>query len=286
MNLHEASLSIVKGIETALQEKKGFLVGRNGTIELQVLCAPGLFSNQLVILEKNAGVFPAQETSVRTWKSMTEKAIQDSDILAAGWYAPLVDDEKHLFMRLHVKATQVPLRALEPYYVPFVYRWTNLLEGRRVAIVSSFAKTCMAQLEKKKEIWPDSWDSLLPDATYLPVPTGYSSSIACGSAEWPAPITNWVDACKYVVDTCCKENAEIVLIGCGGLGMPIAQYLKEKGKICIVMGGAIQVLFGIKGRRWANHEIISQFWNDAWTWPALDETPGSAHLVENSCYWA
>lgn len=286
MNLYESAVAISKGIEKALEEKKGFIVGRNGTIELQVLCSPGFFSNQLLILEKNAGVFPALETSVRTWKSFTEDAICKSDFLAAGWYPPLAEQENQLLLHLKTKASLIPLRAIEPYYVPFVYRWTNLLEGRRVAIVSSFAKTCMSQLQKKKEIWPDGWDSLLPDATYIPVPTGYSSSIACGTAEWPANITTWVDACKYVVDKCCTENADIVLIGCGGLGMPIARALKEKGKICIVMGGAIQVLFGIKGRRWANHEIISQFWNDAWVWPSLEETPAAAHLIENSCYWA
>ena len=286
MNLYESALAISKGIETALQEKKGFLVGRNGTIELQVLCSSGLFVNQLVVLERNAGVFPAQETYVRNWKGLSEKAIQSSDILAAGWYPPLVEEEKQLFHRLHVTARQVPLRALEPYYVPFLYRWTNLLEGRRVAIVSSFAETCMRQLEKKKEIWPDSWDSLLPDATYIPVQTGYSPTTAAGRAEWPAPITNWFDACKYVVSKCCTENAEIVLIGCGGLGMPIAQALKDKGKVCIVLGGAIQVLFGIKGKRWANHDVISQFWNSAWVWPPLEETPAAAHLVENSCYWS
>ncbi len=285
MNLHEATIAISKGIEKALQEKQGYLVGRNGTIELQVLCSSGLFSNQLTILEKNAGIFPAQETFVRTWKSSTETAIQKADVLAAGWYPPLVHDEKELLTRLKTKAIQVPLRALEPYYVPFLYRWTNNLEGRRVAIVSSFANTCMSQLQKKKEIWPDSWDSLLPDATYIPIQTGYAPSIACGRAEWPETIFNWYDACKYIVKKCCEENAEIVLIGCGGLGMPIAQALKEKGKICIVMGGAIQVLFGIKGRRWEHHEIISQFWNDAWVWPPLEETPAAAHLIENSCYW-
>jgi hypothetical protein len=38
----------------------------------------------------------------------------------------------------------------------------------------------------------------------------------------------------------------IVLIGCGALAMPLALRLKKQGMICIVMGGAIQNLFGIK----------------------------------------
>jgi hypothetical protein len=52
------------------------------------------------------------------------------------------------------------------------------------------------------------------------------------------------------------------------------------------MGGAIQVLFGIKGGRWKNHDFISKLWNEEWVYPSADETPGAAWAVENSCYWA
>jgi hypothetical protein len=81
------------------------------------------------------------------------------------------------------------------------------------------------------------------------------------------------------------QNAEIVLIGCGGLGAIIGHELRMRGKICIVMGGAIQVLFGIKGRRWQSHSIISSFWNDAWVWPRLEDTPRGAEEIEGGCYW-
>ena len=77
----------------------------------------------------------------------------------------------------------------------------------------------------------------------------------------------------------------MALIGCGGLGMVIAGRLRQKGISSIVLGGAIQVLFGIKGRRWANHSVISGLWNDAWVSPAADEIPGGADSVEGGCYW-
>ena len=82
-----------------------------------------------------------------------------------------------------------------------------------------------------------------------------------------------------------KSGARFALIGCGGLGMPIAKMLKDRGVISIVMGGAIQILFGIKGKRWANHSVISKFWNDAWVWPLKEETPDMASSIEGGCYW-
>jgi hypothetical protein len=52
-----------------------------------------------------------------------------------------------------------------------------------------------------------------------------------------------------------------------------------------VLGGATQVLFGIKGKRWETHDVISKFWTDAWVWPSLEETPGGAGDIEGGCYW-
>ena len=67
--------------------------------------------------------------------------------------------------------------------------------------------------------------------------------------------------------------------------MVIAHELKKRGLIVIVLGGATQVLFGIKGGRWANHSVISTFWNDAWVYPSSTETPKGASRIENACYW-
>jgi hypothetical protein len=68
--------------------------------------------------------------------------------------------------------------------------------------------------------------------------------------------------------------------------MVIGRRLKEEGKVCIVMGGAIQVLFGIKGNRWKDHSVISKFWNDAWVYPPLERTPAGAEQIEGGCYWS
>jgi hypothetical protein len=98
-------------------------------------------------------------------------------------------------------------------------------------------------------------------------------------------VTKWQEAVDAVVQTVMKTPARIALVGCGGLGLLIGHELKKKGLIVIVMGGAIQVLFGIRGGRWKHHEVISNFWNDAWVSPAKTETPGLAKTIENGCYW-
>jgi hypothetical protein len=82
-----------------------------------------------------------------------------------------------------------------------------------------------------------------------------------------------------------KNKIDVAIIGCGALGMIIGSRLKSLGVQCIVMGGAIQILFGIKGARWLNHPVISKLFNDAWIFPPEYLKPSSANLIENACYW-
>jgi hypothetical protein len=286
--------TVRSAIQIALEEKKGCLVGRFGTIECETLYClkvqPGAVNeHQRAILERNAGVFPSDPASVRMWAERTRQAFQVADVLATGWHAPMIKIEKELLEAWDCSgAKQVSLRALEPYYVVEKEdRWTRLLAGRGVCVVSSFAESMGKQVQKGEEVvWPGADGSLWPsDVSWSFVRTGYAPVLACGRAGWEDSPESWQQAVLGVVNEVLATDAEIVLIGCGGLGMAIGGLLKQKGKICVVMGGAVQVLFGIKGERWRSHSVIGKFWNEAWAWPSIDETPGVAEDVEGGCYW-
>ena len=272
------------------QSNEPFLIGRNGTIELEILNTyinKHLFSQELLtILEKNAGVFPSETDNVEHWCRDYIKALANTDMIAEGWFSPLKDVEKYMLDIINPRRIPILLRNLEPYYVKPELRWTQFLANKRVAIINSFAQTCEEQTYLSKSIWPDNTESLLPNSTiWIPVQTFYSPVLAMGSAEWPTYIRTYKDAVKYVVDKTIAEAADIAIIGCGGLGMIIGYALKKKGVQCIVMGGATPLLFGIRGRRWENHEVISKFFNDAWVYPPNSCKPNGYKGIENGCYW-
>ena len=77
----------------------------------------------------------------------------------------------------------------------------------------------------------------------------------------------------------------VAIIGAGAYGFPLAAYVKSLGKQAIQMSGATQILFGIKGKRWDDHPVISKFYNDAWVRPLQSETPPEIHKVEGGSYW-
>lgn len=291
MNNPTSSSNVASGasqIYLCLSGQAPCLIGRNGTIELQVLHSGAADASLRQQLELHAGVFPSTEDSVVSWIRAYKSALGviDTEPIVAGWYAPLKLPEESLLNRYCFSESYIPLRSLEPYYVSPMLRWTSLLAGKKVAVVSSFAKTIATQILKREEIWGVHAETLLPEnTTWFPIRTGYSPALARGRAGWPEGIGRWQDAVTYLTDEVMKTGAEICIIGCGGLGMILGAELKRRGLQCIVLGGATQVLFGIKGKRWETHDVISKFWTDAWVWPSLEETPGGAGDIEGGCYW-
>lgn len=294
MDIEKGAETIKNAIEEALKKREGLLVGRNGTIEMEALffkfyqakptdTYPSSITRRL---ELHAGVFPPTHNSVEKWVFQALESIRLSDILVAGWYKPLAEMEETFLNVANKYAPRIPLRSLEPYYVEPEKRWTQLLKGQKVAVVNAFAETAVAQTKKRSQIWKENADSLLPeDTTWIPIKTGYAPVLAKGRAEWESSIQSWDVAVTSTVKRVIESEAKIAIIGCGGLGMLIGAELRRRGIIAIVMGGATQVLFGIKGNRWASHDVISHFWNDAWVYPAEQETPLGSSQIEGGCYW-
>ena len=294
MAIEKGAEEIVSALQRALARNEGLLIGRNGTIELETLffklhqakpgqSYPGMISKRI---ELHAGIFPSTQISIDRWVFQMVESIRSCDVLVAGWYKPFEAEETALLTNINRNAPRIPLRSLEPYYVEPDKRWTQLLKGQRVAIVNSFAETAIKQTRKREEIWPVATDSLLPpNVEWIPIVTGYAPILAQGKAEWPSGELSWDVAINSVVKQVIASGARIALIGCGGLGMVIGSELRKRGIIAIVMGGALQVLFGIQGRRWASHDVIQHFWNDAWVWPSDKETPAGSQMIEGGCYW-
>jgi len=78
---------------------------------------------------------------------------------------------------------------------------------------------------------------------------------------------------------------DVAIVGAGAYSIPVLAHAKLLGKFAIHLGGAVQILFGIKGRRWDSHEIGSRFYNNYWSRPLEEETPKNTAIIEDSCYW-
>jgi hypothetical protein len=288
-SIQEGSSVIYQTILKSLDEGKGALIGRHGTIELTTMLlyehTNTLDKQRLPILEKNAGIFPKTQEAVTEWIKAYREASESADVMAAGWYAPLAKAELHFLEKIAPSVHLAPLRALEPYYLPDDACWMRALEDQSVAVVSSFTSSMSTQLPYRKDIWIDRPNMLPTSVKWSFVRSYYSPALAKGRCHWQDGINSWKDAVDYLEASVLQTGAKICLIGCGGLAMPLAARLKQKGVICIVLGGAIQILFGIKGKRWEKHPFISTLFTEEWIYPRDDEIPNGSEEVEGGCYW-
>lgn len=95
----------------------------------------------------------------------------------------------------------------------------------------------------------------------------------------------WFDALDYMYEECKQIDFDVAIIGCGAYGLPLAAKLKSHGKQVIHLGGATQLMFGIKGKRWDEMPEISKYYNEYWVRPNKNEVVKDGNKVENGCYW-
>ena len=95
----------------------------------------------------------------------------------------------------------------------------------------------------------------------------------------------WFDALDHMKNKISEKEFDIAIIGCGAYGFPLASFIKDQGKKAVHIGGATQILFGIKGARWDEREFFQKMYNEYWVRPSEEETPNNNDLVEGGCYW-
>jgi hypothetical protein len=69
----------------------------------------------------------------------------------------------------------------------------------------------------------------------------------------------------WILERINPDDFDVALIAGGGLGIPIASAVKTMGRCAIALGGALQVLFGVRGKRWReDNEWKQNYFTDAW----------------------
>jgi hypothetical protein len=100
---------------------------------------------------------------------------------------------------------------------------------------------------------------------------------------------NWVETFEIMCNDISKLDFDVALLGCGGYGLPLCHYIKTTlGKSAIYVGGGLQLLFGVMGKRWETNEmwkrIIAE--NDTkFVKPSQAEQIPNQTNIEGGCYW-
>lgn len=283
--------SVKKGIamvERSALSGKPFMIARLGETEQRVV-AYGM-SHKFPIFNplkqrhilnyecanwcEGAGFFPRRVNLMPEFTHLYLEAFQKVDILAV-WELRY----EQFFLHEYMPDAQI-CRAKALAVVECEESWMRALRGKKVLVVSPFAKTIEAQYKYREKI--HSNPDILPEFELKTIKAVQSPVISGRRSEF----RNWFKAFDWMYNETLKIDYDIALLGCGAYAFPLAAKIKESGHGAITTCGGTQLIFGIMGKRWDTQEYRERVGvNSYWTYPSEEETPKKRKVVENGCYW-
>jgi hypothetical protein len=282
LNLDPASDNVL--ISNRLCANVSFVAARVGMAEIftvQDFLAGKIVKGGRGDPKRASGIYPETVeglTAFATVYTESLKSLGAPDVLAT--FPNIRGAESAVFSR--TVAASVPIvhhRSLEPFYFPDK-PWSRCLLGKTVLIVHPFRDSIECQLRRASDLFPGT--SILPAFS-----TKLVKMFQClGGSK--CPHRNWQETLRATTDLIDRVgHFDVAIIGAGSYSLPLAIYCKqEKGAAAIVIGGASQLLFGLKGHRWDQHPILRNLYNGAWMYPLKVDTPSDASSIEHGGpYW-
>ncbi len=163
---------------------------------------------------------------------------------------------------------------------PFLHNepWSMSLEGKKVLVVSPFSEAIKEQYKRRELLWEDK--RVLPEFEL-----DTEDSIWFYKGKRDERFSDWFEAFDYLYERIMTHDFDIAILGCGYFGFALAAKIREAGRQAVHMGGATQLLFGIRGKRWDTNKNINRFYNEYWIRPEESLKPADDKNLDNGCYW-
>lgn len=231
-------------------------------------------------LSNNAGVFSTDDAELNRFAAAFLAAVSAVDVMAVWfwWTDERRRNEPRILKCYCPDARLIHPLGLEPWL--YAQPWTAELADKVVLVVHPFARSIESQFREHRQ-------DLFSNPRVLPSFELKTLKAVQSVAGHSAGFRTWSDALSHMCDQIGREEFDIAIIGAGAYGPPLAAFVKSQGKQAVHIGGATQLLFGIKGRRWEVDPTCSRvaMFNENWVRPLPGETPERAEMVEEGCYW-
>ncbi len=162
------------------------------------------------------------------------------------------------------------------------YNISPFFENKKVLVITSHKETTIQQLPKYDKLFEKPiFHETTQFHVYKP-PQQNAGNQDTHSWVWH------FDKMKEELKTI-KENEfdfDIALVSCGGFGMPISDYIHGVLDTSVIyVGGALQLWFGIKGKRWEENPKVKYSVNEHWVNVLDEDKPKQPELAEGGAYW-
>jgi hypothetical protein len=165
---------------------------------------------------------------------------------------------------------------LDPFFA--ANPWSAALADRRVTVISPFSQSITSQFAKRDKLFGG------PVLPFFALSTVTAPQTHC---EQDVAGQDWFGNVDRMVATTLEQQPDIAIIGAGAYGLPAGAALFRHGVKVVVMGGATQLLFGLRGKRWENDRAYARLMNEHWVRPSVTEQPAGFGKLEihGGAYW-
>jgi len=282
MNLQESNEFMIDKIKA----NKPFIISRLGIgqetiVSYLVSTNNPIHPNNINILHNNAGIYCNTKEEIVEYSIKFNACLEHSSALAE-WGGQTLYPYEQYFIQTH-RLKCLTFKVLEPFYCieENLTPWSHSLLGKKVLVINPFTESMQQQLNNGFQIYKNK--RLFLEGQEFVFYKSYNTS---GMNRLHS---NWIETFELMCKDISKLDFDIALLGCGGYGLPLCDFIFTKmNKSAVYIGGGIQLLFGVMGNRWANDpmwkRIIAE--NDSkFIHPNANEQLKNQNNIEGSCYW-
>lgn len=294
----KGNLEIKSLIEKSLSSNEKYFIGRIPGVEAQICydfprkSITDLHMHQLI---NNAGINVKTMDDVRAYVMATMRAFQHCTAVAIWERQGLVYEktgQAQEYLCQIAKKPEILAQALEPFY--FLERgsgknWMESLRGHLILVISPFADTFQRQVDSDNFTRAfGSEASWFSGSRFSFIKPPFTLAGNHENKSWLEHFNKFKSELEAHVKSL-PEKPKAVLVSCGGYGMPVCDFLFSSLDLSpIYVGGALQLFFGVLGKRWEQNPTIMKYYKQnptAWVRPLESEKPKNAVAVERGCYW-
>jgi hypothetical protein len=290
--------AFVSALRVALQERLGFAAGKIGVTEQYLLFWATLHEQnatdaRMRLLEtwikSNAlhasGLFPADRNLYLRFAQVYLQTARELDFIGL-FRGPDAPFELKVVNDMALEGAFMRFQNLHPdssipddpsnCYLP-------LFQGKKILIVNPFANLLASRATREifEGVWAVSGKKFFePESVEgLEFPYGFASE------TWTHYDTA-LDLMHEIESRIEQRDFDVALIAAGGIGIPLTARVKRLGKVGIMLGGHLQVIFGVKGKRWKDRpKWRDVYFNEWWIDMPAEYLPQSQDNAGEYAYW-
>lgn len=270
----DANSILIKYIDSG----EPFCLVRPGSAEMSFVCwwiEGVLFKTSRYKLHQVYKMFDEDNLQAKRWVKQFEQDLNEADI-----YASLGNKKNYLIDwcckdKIICSANILGLGQETD-------SWLWKLADKKVLIVSPFSATMKQQMYNIDKIWRNDHFLKHTDLRFQ------QSVWYTGKNQDTGGFSSWFEAYEYLKQEVLSQDFDIALLSCGPFSTFLAADIKRNGRSAIQYGGVLQLMFGIRGKRWDDNIELQSIYNEYWVRPGEAEKPRSDKSIKDSddgCYW-